>query len=206
MSKIRQNLPAYDSALDTPAEGDLAAWVIFTQLKDDGPFLFAGWLDAADETMAMNFAREHYGQDQPCVAIWAIERGDIVGTDLREPDGRGGETRPWIVLTQAEPGDIYRTPVQADVTTVEAASSAEAIATARAALPNADALHGVWVVPKSCIVMSAPDALIWRHVDQGYRLARGYSKIVRSKWETIREQRAIDEYEKDDLKEAFVDS
>ena len=39
--------------------------------------------------------------------------------------------------------------------------------------------------------------------DQTYRLARGYAKAVREKWETLRTQRDLETYEKDDLKETF---
>lgn len=205
MSKIRQAVPEIEGELAGNAAGDLTAWVVFTQLRPGSQFIYAGWLDATDAEMATDYAREHYGQDQPCVAMWVIERSNLVGTDLREPDDRGGETRPWIVLTQDEPGGLYVSPKDEAHRTVDAATSAEAIAAARSIVPKADTLHGIWVVPQSCVLASEPGDLIWRHSDQGYRLARGYSKGVREKWEKIREQTAINEYEKEDLKEMFRD-
>jgi len=45
--------------------------------------------------------------------------------------------------------------------------------------------------------------VIWRFSDQTYRMARGYSKDVREKWTKFRDEGALHEYEKDDLKEAF---
>ena len=68
MSNIRDNIPTPAGDLAFPAEGDLAPYVIFTQLKEGGPHIYAGWLDAADDAMALQFAKEHYGQDQVCVS------------------------------------------------------------------------------------------------------------------------------------------
>ena len=45
--------------------------------------------------------------------------------------------------------------------------------------------------------------MIWRHTSQDYRMARGYSAAVREKWQTIRAERDLREYEKDDLREMF---
>ena len=56
-----------------------------------------------------------------------------------------------------------------------------------------------------CDAIAATDAgdVIWRYTDQSYRLARGYSKDVRKKWEKIRAERDLETYEKDDLEETF---
>ena len=53
------------------------------------------------------------------------------------------------------------------------------------------------------IASTDADDLIWRYTDQTYRLARGYGKEVRDKWEKLREEKALEEYERDDLKETF---
>ena len=84
-SKIRRNIPIQVDDLDFPAEGDLKPYVIFTQLKENGPFIYAGWVDAADNEMAIHFGCEHYGQDQQCVRIWAIRRESIPGTEAENP-------------------------------------------------------------------------------------------------------------------------
>ncbi len=68
---------------------------------------------------------------------------------------------------------------------------------------GAGAYHSIWVVPKNLIRSTAEGDLIWRHTDQSYRLARGYAKDVREKWEAVRVERDVDEYQKDDLKETF---
>ena len=205
MSKRRQIVPEFEGEIEGPVADDAQAWVVFTQLKPEGPYLYAGYVEAVDLELAKRYTREHYGQDQPATAYWIIDRKHIVGTDLREPDDRGGEPRRWVVLVQPEPGDVYRTPTVSTERTVEAATSGEAIIAARKRVAGAGVFHGIWVVPESCVIPSEEGELLWRHVDQGYRLARGYSKGVREKWETIRERQAIEEYEKDDLEETFVD-
>jgi len=200
MSKIRQNVPTYaeDDLPSEPGE-DLSAWVIFTQLKADGEFRLAGYLDAADAEMAIVLAKEHYGQDQPCVTIWAIPRDVVAGTSEEFPTSNTpGEPRRWQVFSQAHAGDP-----SVSEGTVEAASSTAAVEAAVRSTPDASSCHRLWVVPVDAIVSTTAGELIWRYTDQTYRLARGYSKVVREKWERIRAGREITEYEKDDLKETF---
>lgn len=130
MSNIREQSHPSNGDLTSPAEGDLKPYVVFTQLNRGDPHMYAGCVDAADQQMALQFAREHYGQDQKCVNIW--------------------------------------------------------------------------VVPKEAVTATNYDTdLIWRHTDQTYRLARGYSKPVKDKWRKLRRAEDLKEYEKDDLKETF---
>ena len=130
MSKIRDNVPLATGDLEFPEEGDFKTYEVFIQTKRGLRHSHAGSVDAPDGELALQFAREHYGQDEPCVNMWVVPRDAI-----------------W----------------------------------------SADAEHDV----------------IWRSTDQSYRLARGYSKEVRRKWEAIRQRKEVDEYQKEDLKEAF---
>jgi 1,2-phenylacetyl-CoA epoxidase PaaB subunit len=195
MSKIRQHIPMSEGDLESPEEGDLAPFVIFTQLVEGGPFLFAGWLDATDETLALTFAREHYGQDQKCVHLWAIPRDAIRGTD-RPAVGSAGPSGRYVVLVQPTDADLL-----ASREVVEAADGGAALDAARALFETPQ--RRIWVVPETRIAATGDADLIWRYTDQSYRLARGYSKEVREKWERVREERALEEYERDDLQEAF---
>lgn len=202
MSKLREQLDTSinERDLTTPPEGDLTGYVVFTQLKTDGPFIYAGWLDAPDDRMALILAKEHYGQDQKCTAIWAAPRHFVGG--LRENIDAAqeavAEPREYQIFTQKESGDQYCSSI-----TVTANSAAQAIEAAKQQIPDADALHHFWAIPTAELLHTGPDELIWRNTDQTYRLARGYSKAVREKWEQVRKDRDIEEYEKDDLKETF---
>jgi ring-1,2-phenylacetyl-CoA epoxidase subunit PaaB len=129
-SRSRQRAEPVRGDLSTPADGDLRPYAVFTQLTRGEPHVLAGWLEAADAAMAMQFAREHYGKDQECVNIWVVPRDAISAT-------------------------------------------------------------------------SYDHDLMWRHTDQSYRLARGYSKAVRDKWMRFRDEKDVKAYEKEDLKQAF---
>ncbi len=221
MSKIREQFETPPSTpLEVSPTGDLRPYVIFTQLKKNGPHIYAGWLEAADAEMAMDFAKEHYGQDQECVGIWAIDRTHVTSSDglystfpLGEglgvraaaesssdpspqpsPKGRGS----FAVFTQKRAGDLFL-----EAGTIEADSPQAAIDEARKANRMAQSAHCIWVVAPQHIVTTADDELIWRHTDQSYRLARGYGREVRAKWVAFRDEKKLAEYEKDDLAEAF---
>jgi 1,2-phenylacetyl-CoA epoxidase PaaB subunit len=198
MSKIREHFEAGEGELGPPPEGDLRPFVAFTRLREDGPFVYAGWVDAADAAMALDFARQHYGRDQECVAIWVVPRSGIVDGDDVQPGAAGtgtaGAAAPFQVFVFDESAGMFQSAEE-----VAAAGAAAALELARAAHPEAR----IWVVRRSDITATGPDELIWRLTDQSYRLARGYSKDVREKWERVRNQRAIEAYEREDLKDAF---
>ncbi|MHC4989603.1 MAG: hypothetical protein ACYTGC_01365 [Planctomycetota bacterium] len=198
MSKVREHVPLFSGDLEAPPEGDLRAYVVFTRLKPDGPYFYAGWLDAADDVMALQFSREHYGQDQVCCGIWCVPKKAIAGTDGQYPpqDDEGPE-RSFRVFHEKR----HQGHVSGD--TVLATSSVAAIEKARTIHADDEETTSIWVVPETAIAATDPGDLIWRHCDQSYRLARGYAKDVRAKWEKVREERALREYEKDDLHEAF---
>jgi phenylacetate-CoA oxygenase PaaH subunit len=199
MSKLRQNIDITEGELEAPAEGDFAPYVIFTQLSENGPHVYAGWVDAIDDKMALQFAKEHYGQDQKCVGIWAIPRPAISGTGREYPTtGEDGPTRTFEIFTQKRSGDQH-----IGAGSVEAPNSEVAIQAARRRFTGADIPHSIWVVPRDQIAATRKGDVIWRLTDQDYRMARGYASDVRDKWEKIRARRDLKEYEKDDLKEAF---
>jgi 1,2-phenylacetyl-CoA epoxidase PaaB subunit len=214
MSKIREQFdrpPQPEVPLDVEPTGDLRAYVVFTQLKANGPYIYAGWLEAADDDMAMAFAKEHYGQDQECVNIHAIRREHLTSSDgLYEAKGAphspslegGGQAvggaRRYCVYTQKKAGDLW---ISAPGKT-ESAKPQAAIERARETIKQAANAHVVWVVPEQHVISTHGD-LIWRHTDQSYRLARGYGREVRAKWVAFRDEKQLAEYEKDDLAEAF---
>ncbi|TVQ53052.1 MAG: hypothetical protein EA377_08885 [Phycisphaerales bacterium] len=201
MSKIRQNLDLgqAETPIDAEPLGDLTPYVVFTQLKAKGPHLYAGWLEAADDGMAMLLAKEHYGQDQECTNIWSIDRADLASSDglyaIENPPS--GETT-YRVFTQKNKGDIFLEAAE-----ISANSAAEALEKARQAKPQAAKAHCVWVAPVDRIISSEPGEVIWRFTDQTYRLARGYTRSVKEKWKQFRDEESLNEYEKEDLKEEF---
>ncbi len=203
MSKIRQNIrtDTANAPIEAKPTGDARPYVIFTQLKENGPHIYAGWLEASDDAMAVVLAKEHYGQDQECVNIWAIDRANLTSSDrlyVETSNDRNAETSTYMVFTQKKAGDVF-----VEAGEVEAASAEAALEEAVRAKPQAARAHCVWAAPQPAIVSTAPGEMIWRSTDQTYRLARGYTRDVKEKWHRFRQDEALKEYEKDDLQEAF---
>ena len=205
MSKIRQRDFTFSDELPPHADGTVLSFVVYTARKDGAPHRYAGYLNAPDSGLAMEFACEHYGQDEACTEIWIHLAEDIHETpcadDAIDPatgnDGDDVTTDPaWVAFTQKRRGDIH----------IEAGTLHAPDATA--ALSKAVARHGagtvqVRVVAMDRIDVTEPEQLIWRTHDQTYRLARGYSKSVRAKWDAVRKREDVDEYTKEDIENHF---
>jgi ring-1,2-phenylacetyl-CoA epoxidase subunit PaaB len=67
--------------LKLPPEDDAKPFEVFIQLVRGKQHVHAGTVDAVDAEMALEFAREHFGQDQACVHIWVVPRSALLGTD-----------------------------------------------------------------------------------------------------------------------------
>ncbi len=83
LSSKRTGIPTYehpDRLSDNP-EGDLRAYEVFVQTERGKPHTHCGSVDAADDAMALQFAREHYGRDQACVQVWVCPRDAMIRTD-----------------------------------------------------------------------------------------------------------------------------
>jgi ring-1,2-phenylacetyl-CoA epoxidase subunit PaaB len=130
VSKLRDQHREFPDDLPPEADANISSWAVFTQAKRGDGHVLAGWLEAPDAEMALQYAREHYGQDQPCTNIWVVPSDAITATRTQED-------------------------------------------------------------------------LIWRHTDQTYRLARGYTKAVNEKWKAFRSDEDIKTYSRDDIKQSF---
>ena len=127
-----------------------------------------------------------------------IPRSAISGTEAQyRPSSTEGPVRDFEVFLQPSAGDPL-----VWVGTVEAASSEAALRAAQQQY-GSDGANCIWVVPSDRIAATNKGDLIWRYTSQDYRMARGYSAQVRQKWEKIRAERDLKEYEKDDLQETF---
>jgi len=200
MSKNRKNIEYSEGELQVPAEGDLRSFAIFTQKRDDKPYVFAGFVEAPDDNLALAFGREHYGQDQECVSMWTFPESAIISDDPSYPssdESMDDQARTYQVFIQKRGADWPETRE-----TISAETSSDALDAAVKAHAG-QSVHAVWVIPVESITRTEPGELIWRFVAQSYRLARGYAKDAREKWEHIRKKEVVDEYQKDDLRETF---
>jgi 1,2-phenylacetyl-CoA epoxidase PaaB subunit len=198
VSKIREQEFVLSDALPDPTP-DTRHWVVYTSKRAGAPHKWAGYVDAPDTELALQFAREHYGLDEVCVGILAHEHKDAVdGEYALEPLDRGdasGQDGPeWTVFTLERRGGTHQT-----IGVVNAPDAATAIDRGRGLFAG-KRVRSLRVVPSDKIhTTTAEELTIWRLHDMEYKLAKGYSKIVRTKWTKIRDELTYEEYQQDDI-------
>ena len=202
MSKIRERQFDHDGDLAPPTP-DTGHWVVYTQKKAESPFKWAGSLNAPDLDLAMQFAGEHYGLDEACIAVLAHHADDATdgpcGLEPLEPgDEAGDDGSSWSVFALPRRGGNLQ-----QAGTVQAPDARTAIARATKAFADGKIVQ-VRVVPTDKLYLSAGESsLIWRLHDMDYKFARGYSKDVRAKWTRIRDEQTYEDYRKEDIHTHF---
>ncbi|MDP7028640.1 MAG: hypothetical protein QF733_00280 [Phycisphaerales bacterium] len=202
MSKIREIPLSFDADLP-PATPDGRHWVVYTAKRDGAPFKWAGYVDAPDQELALQFAREHYGLDEACVGIICHEHAAATdgpyGLEPLQPGNAEGEDgQDWTVFTLLKRGGNHQT-----AGTVKAPDADTAID--RATTRFADGkIRSIRVVPNSQVFQTTEsELLIWRTHDMTYKLAKGYSKDVRAKWSQFRDEQTYEQYRKEDIARHF---
>lgn len=202
MSKLRDHMPPLDSDLPEPIK-DGRHWVIYTSKRDGAPYRWAGYLDAPDRDLALQYAREHYGLDEACVGIICHEHhlatdGPYGLSPLQPTSASGDDGDTWTVFTLLRRGGIHQT-----AGTVQAPDANKAINRATASFADGR-IHSIRVVRSSDIFTTTKEELIiWRTHDMTYKLAKGYSKLVREKWTQFRDEKTYEQYRKEDIANHF---
>ena len=191
MTSPRINPPKQTGDLSFPEVDSFPIWEVFTQKRPTKEHVHAGSLSAPDASLAQQFAREHYGQDQVCISLWVGTRSDFLAVD--------GKQDTYELFVQWESGDRH-----IHIGTVEASNGQDAKSKCESQFLDDKPFFSVWSIGASDLtVIDEKDNLIWRTTDQTYRLASGYSRVVRKKWDAIREAEAVDAYQEEDLKDTF---
>lgn len=108
-----------------------------------------------------------------------------------------GDARPYEVFIQLQRGKPH---IHAG--TVDAVDADMAMQFAREHYGRDQQCVHIWICPREAMTATNYDTdLLWRTTDQSYRLARGYQ--VHNRWMEFRQKKDVEEYEKEDLKEAF---
>jgi ring-1,2-phenylacetyl-CoA epoxidase subunit PaaB len=191
LSKARSNLPVSTGDLTTTEVAGFPIWEVFAQKKQDDVHLHAGSLSAPDAAMAQLFAREHYGQDQECISIWIGPRTVFTADD--------GAQDTYEVFVQWVAGGRHE-----HIGEVTAKNGEEAKSKCKELVCD-KSHYTIWSAPLSKLTkIDGETNMIWRETtDQSYRLAKGYSRVVRKKWDAIRAKDAVDSYQEEDLKDTF---
>ena len=192
LSKARTNVPEATGDLTTDEVEKFPTWEVFAKKKEGDAHLYAGSLSAPDASMAQQFAREHYGQDQECISIWVGLRDIFTSTK--------GEAETYEVFVKWKTGSR-----QIHVGEVEAGNGAEAKTNCIGQFIGDKSYCNIWTAPVSKLTkIDSVTDMIWRETtDQDYRLAKGYSRVVRKKWDKIRSVQDVNTYQEEDLKETF---
>ena len=202
MANISETPLTFDHDLPEPTP-DVKHWVVYTSKRTDAPHKWAGYVDAPDHDLALQYAREHYGLDEACVGIICHEHEDATDgpyglEPLSSGTAAGDDGEPWTVFTLRRRGANHET---AGVVNAPDAETAIARATARFADGR---IHNIRVVPASRVHETTEDELIiWRTHDMNYKLAKGYSKEVRAKWSRFRDEQTYEQYRKEDIAKHF---
>ncbi len=202
MSKIRETPLSFESDLP-PATPDTKHWVVYTRKRDGAPFKWAGYVDAPDHELALQFAREHYGLDEACVGIICHEHeaatDGAYGLEPLTPGSDAGDDGDvWTVFTLLRRGGNHQT-----AGTVQAPDAATAIGRATTAFADGK-IRSIRVVPSDRVHETTEDELIiWRTHDMTYKLAKGYAKDVRAKWSQFRDDQTYEQYRKEDIAKHF---
>jgi 1,2-phenylacetyl-CoA epoxidase PaaB subunit len=194
LSEARSNAIAKSNSgeLSSSEVEGFQVWEVFTQKKDGDIHLHTGSLSAPDVALAKMFAREHYGQDQICVSLWVGERDSFKSL--------GGDKETYEVFVQKDAGSRHE-----HAGNVDAINGKDAREKCKEQFIKDNAFCTIWACPLSKLskIESSID-MIWRETtDQSYRLAKGYSKVVRQKWEALRATKAVDKYQSEDLEDTF---
>ncbi|MCP4759415.1 MAG: hypothetical protein GY894_01120 [Planctomycetes bacterium] len=202
MSKVRQQELTFSHDLPEPTP-DSKHWVIYTRKRDGAPYKWAGYVDAPDVALALQFAREHYGLDEACIGIIAHQHEDASDGEyslepLQPTDAAGDDGQAWTAFTLERRGGNHQT-----AGTVNALDAETAIERATAAFAGPK-VRSIRVVPSNCIHETTESELtIWRTHDMTYKLAKGYAKDVRAKWSRFRDEKTYEQYRKDDIAKHF---
>jgi 1,2-phenylacetyl-CoA epoxidase PaaB subunit len=182
---------------------DATQWVVYTQKREGAAFKWAGTIEAVDTELALQYSREHYGLDEACVGLIAYRRADSVDGEysvgpLTPSQAEGADGDEWLVFTLAKRGGNHQT-----AGTVMAPDATTAIDRATAAFANGKVCNIRVVLASRVHKTTEEEMVIWRTHDMTYKLAKGYSKQVRSKWTQIRDNPAYEQYKKDDIESHF---
>ncbi|MDP7070519.1 MAG: hypothetical protein QF561_04130 [Phycisphaerales bacterium] len=202
MSKVREQDLTFGDSLPDPTP-DARHWVIYTMKREAAPYKWAGYVDAPDASLALQFAREHYGLDEACIGIIAHEHKDasdgVYSLDPLKPGNAAGDDGDsWTVFTLEKRGGNHQS-----AGTVNAPDAKIAIERATAAFAGPK-VRSIRVVPTARIhETTESELIIWRTHDMNYKLAKGYAKDVRAKWSRFRDEKTYEQYRKDDIAKHF---
>jgi len=141
---------------------------VFTQLKEDKPFLHTGNVHAPNEEMAFLFAKEQFSRRQTCTGLFVADTRNVFVSPTTEGTQSVYELVPDDVDTGAnqESFELFhqmkRGKQHEHIGSVEASSYEHALVLAKPEFIDGKPVFNIWVVKKKDILFSSEeDRIIW---------------------------------------------
>lgn len=142
---------------------------VFTQLKEDKPFLHTGNVHAPNEEMAFLFAKEQFSRRQTCTGLFVVDTRNV----FVSPTTEGNQSVYELVPEDVESGSerelfeifhlMKRGKQHEHIGSIEAASYEHALVMARPEFIQGNPVYNIWVVRNRDILFSTDDdRIIWQ--------------------------------------------
>jgi len=162
-------LPDVPGELSPKAPMDqFGTFEVFTQLRENKPFLHTGAVHAPNEEMAFIFAKEQFSRRQTCTGLFVVDTRNIYVTGFTEDDQNVYASVPEKVDASG-PMDVFevfhlmkRGKQHEHIGSVEAHGYQHALALARPEFIDGKPVYNVWVAKRSDILFNEEeDEIIW---------------------------------------------
>lgn len=142
---------------------------VFTQLRDDKPYLHTGIVHAPNEPMAFLFAKEQYSRRQTCTGLFVVDTRHVYTTGFTENNKTIYSQVPDSVVVGDRPEEEFhvfhlmkRGKQHEHIGSVPAHSYEEALSLAKPEFIEGKPVYNAWVVKDEHILFNnEEDAIIW---------------------------------------------
>ncbi len=162
-------LPELNGELAPKAPMDqLGTFEVFTQLRENKPYIHTGAVHAPNEEMAFLFAKEQFSRRQTCTGLFVADTRNVYTTGYTEDDQNIYSTLPDADDSDG-PSESYevfhlmrRGKQHEHIGSVEARSYQGALSLAKPEFIDGKPVYNVWVVKTSDILFNdEEDKIIW---------------------------------------------
>ena len=141
---------------------------VFTQLREDKPYLHTGIVHAPNADLAFVFAKEQYSRRQTCTGLFVVDTRHVYTTGFTENNKNIYASVPDEVASSGDEGEYHvfhlmkRGKQHEHIGSVTAHGYDEALALAKPEFIDGKPVYNAWVVKDEHILFSKDeDAIIW---------------------------------------------
>jgi ring-1,2-phenylacetyl-CoA epoxidase subunit PaaB len=160
---IQENMLQPKAAMD-----QFGTYEVFTQLKEDKPFLHTGVVHAPNEEMAFLFAKEQFSRRQTCTGLFVTDTRNVFVSPFTEGDTSVYELVPDEVEVDGSPRKFElfhqnkRGKQHEHIGSLEASSYEQALVLAKPEFIHNKPVYNIWVINSNDILfIGEEDKIIW---------------------------------------------